>query len=54
MQKDNWKQIIALHCRALRDVERYVPNRILCMVILDFVEAVSPLFDGVVFRPIYQ
>lgn len=42
MQKDNWKQILALHCRALRDVERYVPDRILCMVILDFVEAVSP------------
>ncbi len=38
----SWKEIIPLHFRALRDIERYVPGSIPCMVIRNLVEALSP------------
>ena len=37
-----WKEILSLHFRALRDMERYVPGRTACMVLTAFVTAVSP------------
>ena len=37
-----WKEILTLHFRALRDTERYVPGRILCIVLKAIVTAVSP------------
>lgn len=40
--KAKWKDILALHFRALKDVERYVPGRIPCMVIRNIVVAISP------------
>ncbi len=41
-KKNSWKEILSLHFRALKDVERYVPGRIPCMVIRNVVEAISP------------
>lgn len=38
----SWKEVLSLHFRALRDIERYVPGRIPCMVIRNVVEALSP------------
>lgn len=40
--KTNWKDILSLHFRALKDVDRYVPGRIPCMVIQKLTEALSP------------
>ena len=40
--KTNWKDILALHFRALKDLERYVPGLIPCMVIQRLTEALSP------------
>lgn len=41
-EKTGWKEILTLHFRALKDIERYVPGRIPCMVIRNIVEALSP------------
>lgn len=41
-KKNNWKDILSLHFRALKDVERYLPGRIPCMVIRNLVEALAP------------
>ena len=39
---NEWKAIFHLHLRALRDTERYVPGRTVCMVLTAIVSAVSP------------
>ncbi len=39
---NEWKEILALHFRALRDTERYVPGRLVCIVLKAIVSAVSP------------
>lgn len=41
-KETSWKEILSLHFRALKDIERYVPGRIPCMVIQNVVEALSP------------
>ena len=37
-----WKEILILHFRALRDTEKYVPGRMVCIVLTAIVTAVSP------------
>ena len=37
-----WKEILSLHFRALRDTEKYVPGRMVCIVLTAIVTAVSP------------
>ncbi len=41
-KKVKTKEILSLHFRALRDVERYVPGRMPCMLIKSFLEGLSP------------
>ena len=40
--KTSWKDILSLHLRTLRDVEKYVPGRLPSMAIRNIVEALSP------------
>ena len=43
MAKQNeWKEILKLHFRALRDTERYVPGRMTCIILKAIAAAVSP------------
>ena len=37
-----WKENLSLHLRALRDTEKYVPGRMVCIVLSSIVTAVSP------------
>ena len=39
---NEWKEIMALHIRALRDTERYVPGRIPCAVLNAVFDGLSP------------
>ena len=41
-KKNSWKEILSLYFRSLKDVQRFVPGRISCMVIRNMVEAISP------------
>ena len=39
---NKWKEILSLHFRVLRDTEKYVPGRMVCIVLNAIITAVSP------------
>ncbi len=38
----NWRDILSLHLRTLRDIEKYVPGRIPCLILTNIVYGLSP------------
>lgn len=41
-KKPNWRDILSLHLRTLRDIEKYVPGRIPCLILTNIVNGLSP------------